>query len=253
MEKRKVNLILFFKKTPLHGFSLCLFLQKAEKKTIFVVKKFLLKYCIMRTFGSFSFEEVEDLFQIEKKDSLPLLEEWLSYQMEIPPFERESLNRLKTHLLKEVLSWNEDELKMFFIGPLIELSRIETKDFKPYTQRSLSATIQSIEVSGRVDFMIAKGKRTAKPPYFCIHEYKQEFDDKGDPLGQLLIAMLTAQVLNEEKFPILGAYIVGRNWFFVVLRHNEYAVSNSYNSSDEDIFQIFSILQKSKEIMQRYV
>lgn len=142
---------------------------------------------------------------------------------------------------------------MFFIGPLIELCRIETKDFKAFTQRSLSAIIHSIEVIGKVDFMIAKGKRTAKPPYFCIHEYKQEIDNSGEPLGQLLIAMLAAQTLNENKFPILGAYIVGRNWFFCVLSDNKYALSDAYVASSDDIFQVFAILHKSKEIIQRHV
>lgn len=207
----------------------------------------------MRTFGSFTFEEVQDLFGIEKEDTLPLLDEWISSTLPIPELEKELLNRLKRHLQQQVMSWNEDELKMFFIGPLIELCQIETKEFKAFTQRILTATINEIELNGKVDFMIAKGKRTAKPPYFCIHEYKQEIDSNGEPLGQLLVAMLVAQVLNEKKFPILGAYIVGRSWFFVVLVDNKYAVSRLYDGSQEDIFRIFNILQKSKEIIQRYV
>ena len=142
---------------------------------------------------------------------------------------------------------------MFFIGPLIELTNLETDSFKAFTQRSLSAKINGIEVSGRVDFMIAKGIKTAKPPYFCIHEYKQEIDFEGDPLGQLLIAMLASQTLNENKFPILGAYILGRNWFFVVLEDNQYAISDAYVATSKDIFQIFAILQKSKEIIERFI
>ncbi len=206
-----------------------------------------------RTFGTFTFEEVEEAFGIEKEASLPLLEEWLSAISEIDDIYKFMLNRLKNHLLEEVLNWNEDELKMFFIGPLIELAKVQTKDFKPFTQRTLEVTINETKITGKVDFMIAKGKRTAKPPYFCIHEYKQEADTSDDALGQLLITMVAAQMLNDNKFPMLGAYIVGRIWFFVILDDKQYAVSNAYNASDEDIFQIFAILQKSKEIIQRYV
>ncbi len=207
----------------------------------------------MRTFGTFTFEEVQELFSIEQEDTLPLLDEWLSVSPIVPEFERESLSRLKTHLLKRVLSWNEDELKMFFIGPIIELANLETKELKSFTQRTIEATINGIKVGGKVDFMIAKGLRTAKPPYFCIHEYKQEANTSDDALGQLLIAMVASQNLNENKFPILGAYLVGRNWFFAILEDNKYAVSNAYNASDDDIFQIFAILQKSKEIITRYI
>lgn len=207
----------------------------------------------MRSFGSFTFEDVEDIFYIKKEKSLSLLTEWLSAELYCSEYEKYDLNKLKDELLLSIYNWNEDELKMFFIGPLIRLANMETEAFKPFTQRLLTATIDGIEVNGRVDFMIAKGRRTAKPPYFCIHEYKQEVDKEGDPMGQVLIAMLAAQTLNEKAFPMLGAYIIGRNWFFVVLDGNQYAVSKEYDASDTDIFQIFAILQKSKEIMMRHV
>lgn len=208
---------------------------------------------MVRTFDTFTFEEIQELFGIERNDELQLLQEWINISPIISDEDRPILIRLKKHLFKQILNWNEDELKMFFIGPLIEFADLETKNFKPFTQRMLNATISGIEVNGKVDFMIAKGLRTAKPPYFCIHEYKQEIGSDGEPLGQLLIAMLASQTLNEHKFPILGAYIVGRNWFFVVLVEKEYAVSKAFDASDEDIFQIFAILQKSKEIMSNNV
>ncbi len=44
-----------------------------------------------------------------------------------------------------------------------------------------------------------------------------------------------------------GCYVMGRFWFFVVLHQSEYAVSNAYNASDEDIFKIVPILKKVKE------
>lgn len=207
----------------------------------------------MRTFGSFTFEELYEVFNLKRDDTIPLLSEWLNSVPHPSDFQTQSLNRLSKQLFKQILLWNEDELKMFFIGTLIELAELQTDDFKPFTQRTMTAVVEGLEVTGRVDFMIAKGLRTAKPPYFCIHEYKQEVDDKGDPLGQLLIAMLAAQTLNEQKHPILGAYIIGRNWFFVVLEGKKYAISKEYDAADEDIFSIFAILQKSKEIIQRYV
>lgn len=207
----------------------------------------------MRTFSSFTFEDVQELFSIKHTENLPLLNEWLAPTLSINEHEEYLISDLKQKIKKWVLSWNEDELKMFFIGPIIQIAHLETDDFKPFTQRILTATINGMEVTGRVDFMIAKGLRNAKPPYFCIHEYKQEIDSDGEPLGQVLIAMLSAQTLNENKFPILGAYIVGRNWFFVVLAGSEYAVSKEFDATDNDIFQIFAILQKSKEIIQRYI
>lgn len=207
----------------------------------------------MATFGSFTFDVVEEKFNIKEVKNIPLLTEWLSAELS-NDFEYKSLLlKYSYDLLKKAIIWNDDELKMFFIGPLIELAQISTDDFQAFTQRALGMNYNGEEISGRVDFMIAKGRRVPKAPYFCIHEYKQESDKEGEPIGQALIAMVTAQYLNEKKFPILGAYVMGRFWFFMVLDGNEYAKSAAFDASSEDIFQIFAILQKSKEIIQRYV
>lgn len=207
----------------------------------------------MKSFEAWNYEEVENTFQIQEMDTLPLLEEWLSAAYEIEAHTKSNLHKMKDKLKRKAKAWNEDELKMFFIAPLLEDVELETEHFQPFTQRYVTATIQDMEIGGRVDFVVAKGKRSPKQPFFCLHEYKQEENPKGDALGQLLISMVTAQALNEKEIPILGTYIVGRNWFFVVLIGKEYAVSNEYNGADEAIFQIFVILQKSKEIMLRYV
>ena len=41
-------------------------------------------------------------------------------------------------------------------------------------------------------------------------------------------------------------------WFFMVLDGDKYAKSIAFDATTEDIFLIFAILQKSKEIMLRY-
>ncbi len=208
---------------------------------------------ITRTFGSFAFDEVEEMFNIQEVKQLPLLSEWLSASPVANDKIDFILDKFSAHLLQKAHIWQEDELKMFFIGPLIEMAEIGTEVFQAFTQRFFSIKFQNEEIGGKVDFMIAKGRKNPKQPYFCIHEYKQEANTSDDALGQLLIAMVAAQSLNEIKHPILGAYVIGRYWFFVTLEDNKYAKSISYDASSNDIFQIFAILQKSKEIITRYI
>jgi hypothetical protein len=207
----------------------------------------------MRSFSTFTFDVVEKIFNIKEVRELSLLTEWLSATYLPNEHISYQLNKLKDHLLQKAVIWQEDEFKMFFIGPLIEAAEIGNDIFQPFTQRMFSITHNGEEIGGKVDFMIAKGRRVPELPYFCIHEYKQEADSSGEPIGQLLIAMVAAQLLNETKHPILGAYVIGRSWFFVVLDGNKYAKSMLYDATSEDIFQIFAILQKSKEIIQRFV
>ena len=87
--------------------------------------------------------------------------------------------------------------------------------------------------------------RVPEQPYFFLHEHKKEADSSGDPLGQLLISMLAAQLLNQKEHPLYGSYIIGRLWFFVLLHQDEYAVSLAYDATQK-IDDIFRVLIKTK-------
>ncbi len=99
---------------------------------------------------------------------------------------------------------------------------------------------------GKVDFMLAQGRQEPRQPFFCLQEYKQENRRDNDPRGQLLAAMVAAQANNVPDLPIYGAYVSGRNWFFVLLEGTEYTVSPAYDAAQEDVFQVFAILSECK-------
>jgi hypothetical protein len=85
-----------------------------------------------------------------------------------------------------------------------------------------------------------------------LHEYKPEIGG-NDPKGQLLAAMLTCEYLNDKKFPIYGCYVVGKFWYFVVLDGNDYDVSHAYDTSTDDIFDVFSILIQAKVYIEENI
>ena len=211
----------------------------------------------MRSFETWTYEEVEDAFGIVPVDELPRNTDWLNAENE-PEFaaterQTENLEDLRRLLFEEAKNWNEDEMKLFFIGPALSLVNFKTPYFKPFTQRTLTVETPSVSASGKVDFLLATGKVMPKIPYFCLHEYKQENRRDNDPLGQLLIGMVAAQYRNAVELPIYGTYTSGRNWFFVYLEGNKYVLSNAYNASDNDIYKIFSILKKCKTlVLQSY-
>ena len=84
-----------------------------------------------------------------------------------------------------------------------------------------------------------------------MHEYKPEKRRDNDPLGQLLIAMVAAQKVNQDNQPIYGIYVNGRNWFIVLLEGSEYAVSNPYVITTDDIFSLFALLLYFKGLMDK--
>jgi hypothetical protein len=209
-----------------------------------------------KNFENWTYEEVEDTFGLVKVNDKPLMENWLTASHEPDSVRTVILAELRKDLIEYANSWNEDELKMCFISPLIAMVHYSSNAYKIFTQRNLSAKFDdlNIEANGRIEWLISKGKQKPKQPFFCLHEYKQENRMDSDPLGQLLVAMVVAQLHNDNGMPIYGCYVVGRFWFFVLLQDKEYSVSLAYDATKaEELNDIFAILSEVKFVINRYL
>lgn len=79
---------------------------------------------------------------------------------------------------------------------------------------------------------------------------KKRQEQRIDPIGQLLCAMLVGQALNGNKKPVYGCYVIGRMWFFVVLNQKQYCISNVFVVTlDGHLEQIYATLQNVKGII----
>ena len=205
-----------------------------------------------RNFKEWDYQMIGNTFGIKRVRKHPVLDEWLSAKYEPTDIEKSRLLHLKELLWERVDGLNEQELQMMFISPLLMLIDYNIEPCGMFFQRDLQATINDIKVGGRVDFMVAKGKRYPEEPYFFIHEYKKEQGYTNDPLGQVLIAMLAARTENGQppSEPAYGVYVLGRFWFFVILVENEFAVSRAYDATEDELFDIFSILTEVKSYVK---
>ena len=206
---------------------------------------------IMKSFKHWTRQNIEDKFGLDVKSKCKSLDNWLNAEIEINASEEKELQRLQLKLKQNVDLWNEQELIIKFIALLIDKVDYDNKMFKSFANRKLSGEIDGEMVSGEVDLMIASGKFEPKEPYFCLHEYKKEKGADNDPLGQLIIAMMTAQEINNNEHPIYGAYVMGRNWFFLTLQGRKYCISDEYVATRDDIRSIYKILKNLKVIITK--
>jgi len=58
--------------------------------------------------------------------------------------------------------------------------------------------------------------------------------------------MLAGQQLNQEAQLIYGCYVVGRNWHFVTLNGREYSISQAFEATTPELFNIFRTLKVLK-------
>lgn len=205
-------------------------------------------------FREWTLDKIDEAFGTKEVRSLPSVKELVAFQYELNDIEKKYLNRIRnTYKYFGGESWNEVELENKIISPLIVYAEIDNEKFTYFLERDLSATIGEYELSGRVDGMIATGYRNPKKPYFCLSEYKKAKDPDGDPQGQALIAMLSAQHHNNDNLPIYGSYIVGRQWVFIGLEEKKYTFSKAYTVDDEEVFDIYRILKGLKSIIEKRI
>ncbi|MDM8526378.1 hypothetical protein QUF80_23620 [Desulfococcaceae bacterium HSG8] len=203
----------------------------------------------MASFKEWTLARLDKTFGLKEVRSDAVLENWLNGQADISDFERQTLLTLQENLIVNVHDWNETELAYNFIGPVIAFAKFTTEKFNFFAERLIVGTVDEIKMSGKPDGMIASGFREPEIPYFCFQEYKKETDPEGDPAAQTLAAMLTAQKLNDQHYPVYGCYVKGSFWYFMTLRDREYCISEPYVATRGDVFDIFRILKVLKQII----
>jgi hypothetical protein len=204
-------------------------------------------------FGQCTLLKLERQFGLRLSLSSPALTSWLQTPVTLTDLEKNRLQELQTLLTLNANSWNEQELALQLIGPILSMVQfIEFYRFKLFAGRHIEAVIDDIELGGEPDTIIATGFREPEVPFFAFTEYKREIDPEGDPAGQTLVAMMVGQKLNNDDQPIYGGYIVGENWRFMILEGKSYTISRSYASSSNDIYDVYRILKALRAmIMER--
>jgi hypothetical protein len=193
-----------------------------------------------------------ETFDLRTGDGVQLTE-WLKMDAALTDFENILFEKVFVKSKRSGHYWNEEELKMHLVSPLLTIADIETDDkVKIFFERPLSAVIDGYALHVVTDCMIACPMRFNKPkkPYFFLQEYKKGRGDDKDPEAQMLAAMLIAQYLHQEDLPIYGSYVIGNQWCFATLLRQEYCTSETLRTDKrEELLQICKILKNLKVLI----
>jgi hypothetical protein len=181
------------------------------------------------------------------------LAQWMQSVGKISVAYQEILEVARKNLILNRSNWNEEELKMKFISPVIAASEIEVlNQIQVFYERPLSGTLQGYSFSIICDCIVASPTQGGRPkePYFFLQEFKKEKGDRNDPEAQMLVAMLLSQQANNDGKPVYGAWLQGENWYFCVLNGIEYCRSRLYAATDAaQLEKIVFMLQYLKELI----
>ncbi len=194
-----------------------------------------------------------EAFNLEVSTDCQILTEWLTATYTLSDYELTGLNYLHEQVKVDGKYWNEEELKIRFIGGLFAIAQIDVPDkIKVFYERPLSATIHNHHLAVIADCLVATPLKFNAPrkPYFFLQEYKKGRGEAKDPEAQMLIAMLIAQEKNGDGLPLYGSYVIGSTCYFCTLHANNYCSSRLYDASDRnDLLQIVYTLRKLKDLI----
>ncbi|MEM7531146.1 MAG: hypothetical protein AAF639_03130, partial [Chloroflexota bacterium] len=139
-----------------------------------------------KTFNQWNKGELHKEFDLQREKQSEALDVWLARPDEVSitlnDYEQTSLDLLIEEAEFFIEEWNEWELREQFIGQVVKLARFNDAKrlISTFSERILEAKVKSarsdtdIELSGKVDWMIASGVGIPEKPFLFIHEYKPE-------------------------------------------------------------------------------
>ena len=204
---------------------------------------------------NYSEADLIDLFNLDRiaDKQTPEMSRWLAAPAaQLNVGEQYSFDRIFPIAVKNIDSWNEEDLKMLFISQILPLGHVAPNGrYSVFHEKTLSAIVNEIPLTTKTDFMVATGTfGKPKKPYFHFQEYKPT-KPTGDSMAQLLEAFLIAQATNKNGKPLYGIEIVGKAWRFVTFLDRTYCLSKSYDSTDkDDLLKIIAILRHFIHILE---
>jgi hypothetical protein len=192
--------------------------------------------------------DLKKLFEIEKKLNPLIFNSWFDNDICLTKDIVSYLLELIEHNSGLVEDYNEEDLKVYYIIPLLSKINflLKDKEIRGFYELPMSYVTDKFILTGTVDFVVSEGLIESRKPYFFIQESKRS-EEYGNPRPQLLAELISAVELNDWFF-IKGAYIVGGNWHFVILEkldvhQYQYFVSQNFDSTKiEDLKSIYKNL-----------
>jgi len=205
-----------------------------------------------KAFSKVTTQYLNDLKVVEINFSDEIFENWFNNNIKISDENEAFLKKLLNKYGKILAKYNEDTLKVKFIGLILEEVSFTNFDLRvsDFYNAPLNFKNNKINFGGFCDFCVAKGLGDPDKPYFFIQEYKPSANGTH-PEPQLVAELISAVELNNWK-EIKGCYIIGAVWNFVIVEKlgkdkYQYFVSRDFMSTDinhlKDIFKIYYLLK----------
>ncbi|TAE69594.1 MAG: hypothetical protein EAZ85_12905 [Bacteroidetes bacterium] len=214
----------------------------------------------VKSFEKWETEQLQITFGIKPNQNSVLMNTWLEANYDLSDTEKNTIEALRGRLSYFANYWNEQDLKIFFIMPMVNVVDFyHLTKYRTFMEHTFEADVldtenNKINLRGRVEMVVATGEQRPRTPFFFLNEYKPQLKVATDPQGQLLSAMLAAQTKNENDLPVYGMYNIGQIFFFIILEGDKYTTSKAFDATDkQDLEKIISMLKFVKNHIENFI
>jgi hypothetical protein len=124
----------------------------------------------------YDLDQIADAFDIQRVSDCEYIEEWMSATYELTATELEILNDSLIEMQKVGDYWNEEELKIQFVGLAFYIAKVNVDHkIRVFYERPISAEIDGYKLAVIADCMVATPKQfnTPQKPYFFFKNSKK--------------------------------------------------------------------------------
>jgi hypothetical protein len=210
------------------------------------------------SFSKANDKTLKNIVSIKKHLKGNRFDSWLESKIEIDSETERFLQLLIERNSDFIDDFNEEDLKANLIIPLLNYVDFWSRDLqiRPFYGESLFYENRDFILNGNPDFFVSKGLFSPERPIFFIQEFKRS-EDFSNPRPQLLAEMVAGLEIS-EVLEIKGAYIIGEDWYFVILEkfgeknYNYYVSDGIHSKKIEDLKTIFkALIYVKKEILKK--
>ncbi len=109
-------------------------------------------------FSSLNMQDMADTFGLKSRNDLAF------GLLPIPADQKSHLSKLIAKAEHQIQYWNEQELVIKYLSLILDLADLQGEEYNSFAERSIAATVDGVEMSGIVDFIIAKGRYEPRNP-----------------------------------------------------------------------------------------
>jgi hypothetical protein len=193
------------------------------------------------SFSNIRFSQLRKIVNIQKVRDFNKFNSWFEADYIVSDTDIEFLKKLINYHYLRLPSYSEEDLKMKFLSVILNKIEFATDKINDFYDAALNATVNGVELNGFADYMVASGIDEPEKPYFFLQEFKPLKAGK-DVDDQLFAELIAAMTINDTNV-MRGAYIIGRNWVFVIMEKDE---NNNYFAHISEQFDSIKLADLSQ-------